>query len=184
MKLTTSWEKYAREQESIEPGSNAKAVLEGQVHDLREAEKIVAFLEAELKEAKKKVRHIAEEVIPATLEDMGLEEVTVKGGLKVKVKQLVYASPRKENREKVYDWLEEHGHGGLIKRHGIFTVGRENEKKAKAWIKRIKSFPGRFERKVEPSTLSAFVRQELESGTEIPMDLFGAHPKRVAKVTE
>lgn len=176
------WEGWVEGQEKVEPGANAKSVLEGQVRDLWDAEKEVARLDEELKAAKELARRIAEQQIPATLEDMGLEEVTVTGGLKVKIKQSVHASPKADNREKVYDWLEEHGHGGLIKRQGVFTVGRDNEKKAKRWIKSIKSFPGRYERKVEPSTLRSFVNQCLQDGTEIPMDLFGAYTRRIAEV--
>ncbi|AAT69486.1 gp10 [Alphaproteobacteria phage PhiJL001] len=147
-----------------------------------EAEKEVAALEAKLKEAKERLRKYSEETIPNTLEDMGLEEVTVTGGLKVKIRTSVHASPKKENREAVYDWLEKHGHGGLIKRHAIFTVGRDNERQAKSWIKRIKAFPGLFERKVESATLRSFVNQSIEEGTEIPMELFGAYTRRVAEV--
>lgn len=186
----SEWSEYAEAQEQMRPigeklgpiGKNAKEVLEGQVKDLWKAEKTVARLEEELKAAKQVLRNISEMTLPATLEDMGLEEVTVSGGIRVAIKESVHASPKADRRDEMYDWLEENGHGGLIKRTGTFSIGIGQERKAKAWIKKIKAYPGRFERKVEPSTLRSFVNEQLKAGVEIPMELFGAYTRRVAQV--
>lgn len=179
-----AWDEYAQSQAERAPkiGDNFKKVLEDQVKALWEAEKHVADLEEQLKKAKAEVRAISEQQIPSTLEDMGLEEATVTGGLKVMIKESVHASPKADRRDELYDWLEEHGHGGLIKRTGVFQTGRDNEKKFKRWIKSIKTYPGQFNRKVEPSTLRSFVNEQLKEGTEIPMDLFGAYTIRKAQV--
>jgi len=180
------WEQYAAAKADQKPeiGDNMKAVLEGQIKDLWEAEKEAARLEEELKEAKAKVRRIAEEQIPKTFEDMGMDDESVVsvGGIKVSIKQSVHASPKAARRDEMYDWLEEHGHGGLIKRTGVFKTGKDQEKKFKRWIKSIKTYPGMFERKVESATLRAFVNDQLKQGTEIPMDLFGAYTRRIAEI--
>lgn len=182
----SEWETYAEERTEETPkiGDNMKAVLESQVRELWEAEQHVSELEDELKAAKSRVRNISEQQIPSTFEDMGLDdESTVSvGGVKVTIRQSVHASPKAEDRAAVYDWLEEHGHGGLIKRTGIFKTGRDNEEKFKRWISSIKTYPGEFNRKVEPATLKAFVNEQLAAGVEIPMELFGAYTRRTAKV--
>ncbi len=185
---TQDWEAYADEQDGKTPtmGDNAKAVLSSQISQLAMEDAEIERLEAELKAAKERRTKLVETVIPATFEDMGLDDESVMkvDGKGVTIQTVTYASPKAADREKVYDWLEEHGHGGLIKRTGVFKTGRDNEKKFKAWIKSIKTYPGDFQRKVEPATLKAFVNEQLKAGTEIPMTLFGAYTKRVAKVTE
>ena len=35
---------------------------------------------------------------------------------------------------------------------------------------------------VHPSTLAAFVREKLREGEELPLDLFGVHRQRIAKI--
>lgn len=175
-----AWKGY--EPPTPQIGDNVKSVLEGQVKDLLAAEHEIVDLEVKLAEAKAKFTRLAEQVIPATMEDMGQTKASLVSGVTVEVTRKVFASPPKAKREDMYDWLERNGHGGLIKRQGIFTVGRDNEAKAKRWIKSIKSFPGRFERKVEPQTLRAFVSNALDEGLEIPMETFGAYTKRIAVV--
>lgn len=178
----SSWADHVEEQPAIEPGANAKTVLEGQVRLLWEAQKEAERLETELKAANARVRMISEETIPATLEDMGLDEVVVKGGLKVTVKTKTFTSPKADRKDELYDWLEQHGYGGIIKRQAVFHVGRDNEKEAKAWIKTIKKFPGSFERDVHSSTLKSFVTGAEKEGVEIPQELFGVRKLKVAEV--
>lgn len=180
--MNSDWEGY--EDKAPEIGDNARGVLMDQVTKLYEAEVRVAELETELKEAKQIVRNISEEQIPSTLEDMGLEEAVVDGGLKISIKETTHASPKADNRETVYNWLEEHGYGGLIKRNAIFRIGRDKEDEARALVASVKDFPGSFERKVEPATLKKFVNDALAEGVEVPMELFGAYTRRVAKVTD
>jgi len=184
--MSDGWDEYAADAEERKPevGDNMKAVLEGQIKDMWEAEKEVARLDQELKDAKAVLTRIGEEQIPKTFEDMGLDDDSVVSvsGVKVSIKQSVHASPKAARRDEMYDWLEENGHGGLIKRTGVFKTGKDQEKKFKRWIKSIKTYPGNFERKVESATLRAFVNDQLKQGTEIPMDLFGAYTRRVAEI--
>lgn len=182
----TDWEAYAEEQGDTAPtpGANAKAVLEDQIKQLNEEDEAIAKLEEDLKQAKARRVKLVENIIPETFADMGLDDDSVikVDGKAVTIKTTVYASPKAENRGKVYDWLEENGHGGLIKRTAIFKTGRDNEAKFRRWIKSITTYDGEFAKSVAPATLKAFVNEQLQAGTEIPMDLFGAYTRRIATV--
>ena len=46
-----------------------------------------------------------------------------------------------------------------------------------------KGFNVKDEEKIESSTLRAWVKRQLESGADIPMDLFGASKQDIAKIT-
>lgn len=180
------WEAFAEEQGDTAPtpGANAKAVLEDQIRQLDGEDKIIAQLEEDLKAAKARRVKLVENVIPETFADMGLDDDSVikVDGKAVTIKTTVYASPKAADREKVYAWLEENGHGGIIKRTAVFKTGRDNEKKFRRWIKSISTYDGEFLKSVAPATLKAFVNEQLQAGTEIPMELLGAYTRRIATV--
>lgn len=184
--MTDVWEEWVEEQVPTREalGGNAKAVLSAQIKDLREAEKEVIRLDEELKKAKERVKNISEHVIPSTFEEMEIDDESkiVVDGFSVTIKQTIHATPKAARREEMYAWLEERGHGGLIKRKAIFDLGRMPAEEAQEWIDGIEDQRGKFERKVEPMTLKSFVKDQIEEGTEIPMDLFGAYTRRVAEV--
>ena len=183
-----AWAEYAAETEQTAPkvGDNIKAVLSDQIEQLDLADQEIERLEKALEEAKKHRTNLVEMVIPQTFADMGLDDDSVMkvNGKPVTIETHVFASPSKANKPKVYDWLEEHGHEGLIKR--IVTVpfgrGKEEEEMAEAIVKAYQDHNATFERTVAPQTLRAFVKEELAKGTDIPMELFNVTTKRVAKV--
>ena len=188
--MSSAWEGYAAEQEGKveEPlVDNAKAVLSGLINDLWAAEKKVEELEENLKEAKAEVRKIGEQKIPKVFEDMEIDDESVVrvNGVGVTIKTNVTATPKKENRDGVYDWLEEHGHGGIVKRKALFDLGRMKPEEAAEFLQGVEnatSRSGKFERKVEPATLKSFVNKGLAEGVEIPMEMFGVYVKRVADI--
>jgi hypothetical protein len=180
--MSNDWDNWTKEQSGA--GDNAIAVISGLVDDLQRADEEVERLEEELKKAKAAARELREVKIPERMEDMEVEELTTKSGVKVKIEEKVSASPKKDDRESAWDWLEDNGHGALVKRQAIFAFGKgEDEEKAAREMIAGASRPGRFERGVHPSTLSSWVREQLEEGTEIPMELLGVRRVRRAKTT-
>lgn len=179
----SSWEEYVSDTEEV-PGHNVKAVLRDQIKRLQDAETQVAELEEALKLAKARVRQLTEYEIPNTFETLGIDpdsKIRV-DGYEVTVVDKISASPKAADREKVYDWLEENGHTGLIKRKAVFDVGRDDVDKVQEWMTGVEGYRGEFERRVEPQTLSAFVRSQVADGKEIPTELFGMRSVRTVKV--
>jgi hypothetical protein len=175
----SDWEDYAASVEEREPSAEAKSELEELARDLLSANEDVARLELKLKDAKKKASNISEQLIPAKFQDMGLDynSVISLGGVQITIKEKLFAAPKAERRDEAYDWLEERGYSGLIKRKAVFHIGLGREEEAKEWIESVTDYIGTFERKVEPMTLKKFVSDKIKGGEEIPMDLFGAWMK-------
>jgi len=155
----------------------AKELEDAQANEQRAAE--------ELKEASRRVRELTDRIIPETMEEVGVEKFTATGGLEIKLQEIVTCSLPKERKGPALLWLDEHNHGGLIKRKLEVAFGRDQEEDAAALRSELNQrFPGvREDRKVEPSTLRAFIRQQLEDGVDFPMELFGARRFVRAKVT-
>ena len=154
-------------------------------HQLDE-EMEVARLEGLLKDTQERLRDVAERQIPDLMDEIGLDTITTSAGLKVSVKTTLRASVPVAQRDTAWDWLDAHGHGGMIKRSVQVAFNRDQESAADELVDGLRSkFPNvKTERKVEPSTLKAFIREQLEEGNEVPMELFGAFEQRRAKIEE
>jgi hypothetical protein len=160
------------------------SLIEELLDEADNLERTVTALEAQQKQIEKRRRQILEELIPNALEDMGQEGAILKGGRHVTVKDKIRATPLKENREQVYAWLEEHGHGHIIKRKVVFPFAMGEEEKARALMDQFADQieGAHYEKKVESPTMNAFVREELEKGTNLPMGLFNVHVQRITDV--
>lgn len=143
----------------------------------------VADLEAQLNKAREELRDIAERQVPELMDRIGIDEFKTTTGLKIKIDETIRASIPKAKAPLALAWLKNNGHGSLIKRVVSVTFGRGEEEKADELCRRL---AGEFEvddnASVHPSTLAAFVREKLRNGEEIPLDLFGVHRQRVAKI--
>lgn len=158
---------------------------------LTEAEREVEAAESALKVAKERQRKIAEEDLPSAMEEVGLKEVKLPDGSKIAVKQDVYVAIPSLNREACWTWLDEHGHGGLIKTQIVAQFGRGEEQHElmqqvmqALMMLNVDATP---KQDVHAQTLKAWFREQLqdaEKAAVLPLDLFGARPVTVATVTK
>ena len=144
----------------------------------------VERLEEELKFAKLRAQDLAERVLPEIMEEMGLTDFTTTSGVKIALKETVHASITKAKQAAAMTWLDDNGHGGLIKRHIRVAFDRSQTDDAESLLQELS---GRFvntacDMKVESSTLRAWVREQLEAGAPIDQDLFGVHVRKVVKI--
>lgn len=152
---------------------------------LIDAECEVSKVEQKLKDAKEHARVLREETIPSVMQELGLESLTLDTGQKLKVAQDVYASIPTENKTRAYDWLGENGFGGLIKVNVEVQFSKgEQEKAIELYKKLAEEMPNvTCEQSVHAMTLKAFLKEQLAQGSNIPLDLFGARPVFVAKIS-
>lgn len=147
------------------------------------AEAEVADLEAQLTAAREKVRDLAERKVPELMDQIGIEEFKTSSGLKIKVAETIRASISQANGPRAFAWLREHGNAAMIKRIVSVAFGKGEDEKAEALVKELgEKFECEDKTSVHPSTLSAFVREKLAKGDELPLDLLGVHRQRVSKI--
>ncbi|RKZ72469.1 MAG: hypothetical protein DRQ48_00225 [Gammaproteobacteria bacterium] len=148
--------------------------------DQWEAEKRVRIKEQELKDAKKAERKISEELIPDLMDELGIEEFTTSAGIAVSVKENIRASISKDNAPAAFTWLRKNGHAGLIKR--AITVIAKNDEQGTEIMGQLDDYDVSDKAAVHAGTLSAWVREKLAAGEDIPMDLLGVFRQRISKV--
>ncbi len=168
------------------PGDNVLARISGLALDQKEAEAEVARCEEALKKAQERLRDISEHQLPALMDEAEVKECVTKDGIKVKIVEKIRGSIPKDNADRAFGWLEEHGHGKLVKREFKIEFGKGDEAWAKKFQqdldKRKKKLKYEVKRGVHPSTLASFVTEQLQEGVDIPLDTFGVYRQRSSKI--
>lgn len=148
------------------------------VHEQLLAEDEVAKAENALATAKKKLARLSEYVIPDVMEEMGINEYKTNDGLTIKLKQAIRASIAEVNRSDAFGWMTDHDHEAMIKTSIVIEKPAllddfENADELKEALQLVMdNLPSTENKSIHSSTLSAFVRDKLEDGEEIPLDTF------------
>jgi hypothetical protein len=142
-------------------------------------------LETRAAEAKKRVLKLSDLDIPEVMKRAGTQLYGTPDGWKVELVDFVSATIRKEKKAEGLDWLDKNGHGGLIKRSITVAFNRDEGEEAQKLLRELEP---RFEAlamesKVEPSTFTAFVKEQLKDGIDLPEELFSVFQAERAKVT-
>ena len=179
---TIDFEKDQREELD---GANDANKLSDQVVKLQQLENELLTKEEELKELKRKVDLVSGEVIPTMMQEMNISTLKLADGTSVEVKPVYGASIPKAKQEEAYTWLRENGLGDLIKNEITVAFGRDEDNKAQQYavLAQGQGYQPVQKLKVEPMTLKALVRERLESGQEMPSDLFNMFTGNRTKIT-
>ena len=166
-------------------GANDANKLSEQVVKLQELEAELLVKEQEYKEMKRKVELVSSEVIPTMMQEMNISTLKLADGTSVEVKPVYGASIPADKKEEAYKWLRENGLGDLIKNEVTVAFGRSEDNKAQQYavLAQGQGYEPIQKLKVEPMTLKALVRERLESGQEMPSDLFNVFAGNRTKVT-
>lgn len=125
--------------------------------------------------------------IPDLFDEIGLSQVKLPDGSSVEIKRKYAATITAANAHACLKWLNEHGHGSLIKHDVAVSLKKEEKEEYKELIKGLCELGVTFKDKkyVHHSTLAAFVKGMMESGDpDFPQDLFKVYPLRSTKVSK
>lgn len=104
-------------------------------------------------EINKKYDVLRMNIVPSKMEEAGEESKTISGIGRITLQADVFASIPAPMRDQAYEWLDEHGHGDIIKPT------------------------------VNASTLKALIKSLIRKGTEIPESIFKVTPVTRAVIT-
>ena len=174
----------ADQTESITQTNDAKA-LSDQVIKLRDLEDHIKVVEENLKQLKKQADTLSGEVIPTMMTEMNISTMKLADGSAIEVKPVYGASIPADKKEEAFNWLRENGLGDLIKNEVTVSFGRNEDNKAAdyAVLAQGQGYQPTQKLKVEPMTLKALVRERIESGKDMPSDLFNVFAGNRTKIT-
>ena len=159
--------------------------LSDQVLKLQSLENEIKGDEEVLKNKKKSAAMLSEEIIPTMMTEMSLSSIKLADGSAVEVKPVYGASIPVSKREEAFKWLRDNGLGDLIKNEVTVSFGRNEDNKAAdyAVLAQGQGYQPIQKLKVEPMTLKALVRERVESGKDMPSDLFNVFAGNRTKLT-
>ena len=116
--------------------ANTQLTLERHVQDIEE----------QLKQAKRDLREIAEDKLPAAMLEYGIREFKLEDGSQITVKNFYGASITKAKQEEAFSWLVDNGFGDLIKNQVNVNFVRGQEFHATQLLQELE------ERRYQPAT--------------------------------
>ncbi len=150
----------------------------------KELEKEIEDLDRVLAERKGQQRKLLEETIPAMLQELGLSKFSMTDGSEITIKPFYSASIPEEKRAQAFEWLREHGHDDIIKNTVSVRFGRNEDQLCETLLSQLReqNYPVEQAQKIEPQTLKAWVREQVERGNEFPTELFGVYVGQKATI--
>lgn len=151
---------------------------------LVDKEEEIKEAEARLKILKEQQRDLAEKQLPDAMAEVGMAKFELTDGSEVTIKPYYSAKIGEDKREECFNWLLDHGHEALIKDEVSITFNRGEHDKAEEFRSQLQEQGLEYSGKmgVHPQTLTAFVKEQVESGAEFPLELFNVYIGQIAKV--
>jgi len=170
--------------QSVEQIDSAKK-LSDKVIELKDLEDEILNAEASIKKLKEKALQLSAVEIPAMMDEMQITKLKLKDGESVEIKKIYGASIPVDQKEEAFQWLRNNGLGDLIKNEITVTFGMGEDNKAVSYadLARGHGFEPTQKVGVSPMSLKAMVRERLESGQDVPADLFKPFEGNQTKIT-
>ena len=162
---------------------NTMKSLSSLVKDLDQLTIDINKKEEELKSLKLQKHPMSTEQIPTMMDEMGVQRLDVEN-LSVSLKPLINASIPPTRREEAYQWLRENDLDDIIKNDVIMSFGKGEDNMAGDIMYELEQRGMHPEKKthIHQMTLKAFIRERVEKGLPIDLDLFGAYVARIADI--
>ena len=126
----------------------------------------IGNVEEKLQKLKEQQRELSEQIIPDKLGQLGVTDLKLNDGSRISAEPFYSARISGEKLSDAHAWLRDNGHGDIIKNTVTLTFGQGEDVMAKELVDQLTSqghIPQEKEA-VHPSTLRAFVKEQIESG--------------------
>ena len=148
------------------------------IDELNKKDNDVIDAENNLKKVKEEARRYREDIIPCALQELGVTKLVLESGETITLSQEVYASIPSQKKRYAFEWLVDNGFSGLIKVEVTTAFSKGEYQKAYALNEELhgKGVNSNLSQSVHPQTLKAFLKEQINKGSGVPLELFGASP--------
>lgn len=147
-------------------------------------EESIEQLENSVKVQKEQLREVVERLLPEAMAEVGMAKFQLTDGSEINIKPFYSAKIDDENRDQAFDWLMDNGHDAIIKQEFNVKVDKGDTEGAETLKQYLSEHKMAYSGKVgvHPQTLAAFVKEQVESGADFPLDLFNVYIGQIAKI--
>ena len=157
------------------PDNEQMKELGTQVQNLIDLRDRIEKGEQLLKELKKQELTLSGETIPSIMDELGFSQIKTPDGREVSYRPFYSGKIRPEAEDKAFEWIEENGHGGVIKGQMILDYRRPQRDDVLDLMRSLREngWETTIKLGVHHSTLRALFRELVEDeGVQPPPDLF------------
>lgn len=169
-----------------EESSDAMTELRKLAQETVDTERLVADLEENLSEVKKRLNKLKTVDLPDKMAECGLGALTMDDGTAIKIEEFVSGSLPKdfEKRDAAICWLEDHDAAAIIKTELSIAFEKSQHNEAMSLVNELheRGFDAAAKMGVHPQTLIAHVKERLRKGEEVPLEVLGLYAGRTAKI--
>lgn len=150
-----------------------------------ELEATVDAIQRQLETETKKLRDVAERLLPEAMLAIKMTEFKLDDGKKITIKNDVTASIRADFLPQAVEWLDDNGLGGIVKSNVVVNFDRGETEKAAELVSYCEQhhYSAAEKLSVNINILKATVKEQMANGVEFPDEYFSVHPLRKAKIT-
>ena len=144
-------------------------------------------MEETIKEMRRERDILSQETIPTKMQELGINETTMRDGSKVTVKEGFHCRIPKAREEEALQYLKQEGLGDIIKNQVATSFGTGEDNMAgdlAGYIQQNYGITPDVKKSVHPSTLKATLKKRHEEGLSDPDDLFGIFIRPETKITK
>jgi hypothetical protein len=158
-------------------GDASLKALSEKSQELQKLDGDIQDLEEKLGQLKASYRQLSEVDIPNMLSELGLSEITLADGNKISTATYYSARISEEKRDEAFTWLNDNGFADIIKNTVSVSFGRDEDDSARKLVDSLEDngYTTAQKQWVEPMTLKAFVREQVEKGSDLPLETFNVY---------
>jgi len=158
-------------------GDASLKALSEKSQELQKLDGDIQDLEEKLGQLKASYRQLSEVDIPNMLSELGLSEITLADGNKISTATYYSARISEEKRDEAFTWLNDNGFADIIKNTVSVSFGRDEDDSARKLVDSLEDngYATAQKKWVEPMTLKAFVREQVEKGSDLPLETFNVY---------
>ena len=147
-------------------------------------EEEIIEIEKELKDRKKELFLLTSSTIPELMKEIGLTSFSLDTGETVDIKHIVKASIAVKNKVAAFKWLRDNNFGDIIKNQVVINFDRGQDEQAAEVVEEAnkKGLAPEQKESVHAMTLTAFVKEQLGKGQDIPLDTLGVFEYDITKI--
>lgn len=166
------------------PKSEKLKELSALIDQMNKRQSRIDALETALANETEEFQKLNSMLIPDLFDELGIKTIKLSDGRVVEVKLKYTGSITQENEVACFDWLKKNNHDGIIKHKVSVDIKKGETEEYEKLLEALTQLGISFADKnsVHPQTLYAFIREQIESGTNFPKDLFKVYPLRSTKV--
>lgn len=179
---------------AAKPSSDRLVELTELVSEMELAEAALLEAQAVMAQRTARLKGIVEHELPELMQELKQPILHTSDGRKIEIKDVVRGTLPEARRPLGHKWLIDNGNAGLVKRTVEVAFAAVEGEKAQELLEKMEGeFAGNARQvmKVESSTLTSFIRKQLErekdpkyKGPRLPQDIFEVREFKHAKISK